>query len=535
MGKLFSLVRASMTEGMRIFTYHSRNKKNKNTVPLALAAIAFLSIFGYANALTAALKQSGNEHLILAIFVAATTLLTVVEGIYKSGSLLYSCKDNDLLMSLPLKKAQIVGLRIFKFYVFELLYNSLFLLPAIVAYIIHANNGVEFYLLAITGLITLPIIPVVLSAVIGSITTGISARFKKNGLVQAMLSLGFLFLTVLLAMQAGNLADNAEMAASTLGNTAMQAYYPARLFAELAKDFSAWKLLAFVAANLAIFTLGVVMLARFYTKIVSKVSAAGTVKSNSSELIYKKRSVLGALIKKEIRKYFNTPVLLTNTAFGMVIYLVAVVGISLKFGDLAAELIKAEAPFSLEQLRDFVPLVLMALVIFSSLLTFISATMISLEGKAFNILKTVPVAPITIFLGKIGAAMLLMVPVLVLGEIIMMCMLPFGLMDALLILMGIVIFPLATETLGIIIDLKYARFDAESESEVVKQSTGVMVASFVGLFATVATIAVTVALGIVLGQTLGMVIILVVYIILIAIMAGYLKGKGSERFRDLSA
>ena len=44
----------------------------------------------------------------ISIFIILVTILTFMEGIYKSQGILFDAKDNDLLFSLPIKKSQIL-------------------------------------------------------------------------------------------------------------------------------------------------------------------------------------------------------------------------------------------------------------------------------------------------------------------------------------------------------------------------------------------------------------------------------------------
>ena len=70
------------------------------------------------------------QYIVLSLFVFITSIMTLIEGVYKSGPLLFNCKDDQLLLSLPIKRSTIVFVRVFKFYIFELLFNSLFIIPS---------------------------------------------------------------------------------------------------------------------------------------------------------------------------------------------------------------------------------------------------------------------------------------------------------------------------------------------------------------------------------------------------------------------
>lgn len=139
MSKLFSLIKAGMSEGMQILPYRFKGEKSR-LVPTELAILVSIMIFMSAYGTTLMLAEDGMEKMILALYVLATMILTIMEGVYKSGDLLFNCKDNDLLLSMPIKKSTIVFVRILKFYVFEMLYNAIFLVPAVLAYAFNAED-----------------------------------------------------------------------------------------------------------------------------------------------------------------------------------------------------------------------------------------------------------------------------------------------------------------------------------------------------------------------------------------------------------
>ena len=114
--KTLSLLKAVLSEGMNILVYRTRSDKKRHFLPLILALVIFGTLFGSAYYLAADLREDGKQYIVLALFVLMTTVLTIMEGIYKSGSLLFNCRDNDLLLAMPIKKSTITFLRIFKFF-----------------------------------------------------------------------------------------------------------------------------------------------------------------------------------------------------------------------------------------------------------------------------------------------------------------------------------------------------------------------------------------------------------------------------------
>ena len=87
---------------------------------------------------------------------------------------------------MPIKKETIFFIRGLKFYIFELLYNSLFLLPVMVVYAFFSYPGFSYYIVSIVALLLLPIVPIVLSCLIGFIITYFSSMFKGKNFVQTI-------------------------------------------------------------------------------------------------------------------------------------------------------------------------------------------------------------------------------------------------------------------------------------------------------------------------------------------------------------
>lgn len=531
-----SLAKASMTEGMRLFSYHAKDEKSKKVLPVVLAGIAFLAIFSYAQTMTWSLREVGLQHAVLSVFIIFTAVMTLIEGVYKAGGLLFNCRDNDLLLALPLRKSEIVGLRVFKFYVFEVLCNALFLTPAILAYMLNTEWGVGFIVAAVMMIFVLPVIPIVLSCVIGAATTVLSSKFKKQNAAQTILTLIFLTAIIILSFKSGQLVEGFGDMAGTLNEKITELYYPARAVVNgMVLDFSIVECLKFLVINVAILGGLVAVMGKFYFRIVSRVNNGGVSTRKTRELKFVKHSPTGAIVRKELNRYFNTPVLVSNTCMGLILFVVAVIALAAKSEELIATLMTEDFPLATEEVYSYLPTANMVVVMFAGLMTFITTTMISLEGGAFNMLKTMPISGRRVIFAKVLTSLIIILPFLFVGDLIMFIKFRFGVFEMLMILIATVTVPLVTELVGIMIDLKYARFDAESDAEVVKQSTGVLISSFFGLGMTIVTISASVAMVIVFGQTVGMTATNAMFLIFAAGLFGKLWKDGERQYRKLAA
>lgn len=537
MSKFFSLLRATMSEGIQIFNYRAKTEKSKRIMPIVLAILTGIMMFLSADALMQTLKEKSAEITILPLFTLLTSIIIVTEGIYKSGDLLFHPKDNDLLLSMPIPRSTIVATKILKFYAFELFYCLIFLLPAIVVYAINVSITPLFYLIAPITLILTPIIPITLSCVIGLISSALSSRFKRRSFPQVFMSLLALFILAITVIFFSSNPDPNEYLASIAGSNLASAYYPAAAFASLVNNFNLLQLFLFIAINLIVLLITVFVIGHFYFKIITRLNVTKEFQSKTTNYKSKSHGQTFALIKKEIIKYFDTPVLLSNTAIGLVLFLVAIGAVCFKSDELVANLTSSTENFPLtpDEILSFLPSINFALVAFTSLMTFITATSISLEGKTFNLLKTLPISGKKVIISKVLAAMLLIVPITTLGSLALFIKFHFDLIDIMLILIAIVFIPLATELIGILIDLKYARFDAESDAVVVRQSPGVMVATFLGLGMVLATISLAFVVIFIAGQTTGLIMMDAIFVIISAFLLFIAITRGEERYTKLSA
>ena len=530
--KLKSLVRASMTEGMDIFNMRKGGKGAK----LAVAGGMFLAFFSWAVSMIIPLRAMGGEVAILAMAVALTSLITLIEGIYKSSNLIFNCRDDDMLLSLPLTRAQIVALRIFKFYIFEVIFNSLYLVPVMLAYGLFASPAWWYWPVSVAMVILLPVIPIAISCVVGAVIAALSSRSKRHNLMQILLAFAFMLLGVVFSFKARDWTRNIGDYAGGISAAINNVYYPARVYTELTLQFDLVKLMVFVLIHAAVMVVAVAFIAKIYFRVNSRMKTVATAaKRKKAVFASRVRRPFLALMKKELNRFFSTPVFVTNAGFGLILFLIGVGIICLKFNDLAPMFENQEAPITLDVVRGYLPLATFGLMAFCGMMTFMTAVMVSLEGRAINLAKTLPVSARKVLLAKVGASLVIVWPPILAGIVAMIVRFQFGIWESLLLIVAGIMLPLAVELFGILVNLKHAKFDAENDTEIVKQSTSIAIATFVGLGGSMVVIGVVVALTFAVGQTLALAVIDAVLVLLFGGLYLYFAKTCEEKFKALSA
>lgn len=538
MGKLTSLLMAIMSGGVQLFRYRGKTAQSRRVVPILLGTLIGLLMFSSTSAMVAGLNEDGlDSSVVLSIYTFLTAIIIVTEGVYKSGDLLFKPRDNDMLLAMPIRKSTIVAARIIKFYAFEMVYCLIFLLPAIIAYAINNEVGASYYLVAISMMLLVPVIPIAISCIVGLITSAISARFRRRTFLQVLVAFVIMLGFAVLVFAVGAIPDSNDSSMMVANAKVTEFYYPAATFASLTTKFSVQQYLIFVAINLLVAVMVVAVIGRFYFQIVSRLDTIKQKSVANAKYDFRRHSQFATIIRKELNRYFNTPVLLVNTAMGLVLFLVAVGVLCFKYDDIVGSLMSSieNFPLTSEEIYSYMPSVALGMVEFASLMTFITATAISLEGKAFNTLKTMPIGGVKVIMAKVFSAVLVIVPVTALGSIVMAIRFQFGILETILVLIAVLATPLVTELIGILIDLKYAKFNAESDAVVVKQSAGVMVATFLGLILVLFTISLLFMVVFLAGQMAGLVMMNAIFMIVALFLYFVVAMRGEEKYMKLSA
>ena len=482
MKKLFLLIKASMSEGMNVFAINikKQNTFSKFVLPFLIAFCLMGVMYSYSEMIMEQLAPVKMEFVLLTLFVIITSILTLVEGIYKSSSLLFNCKDDNLLLSLPISKRTILFIRVFKFYVFELLYNSIFLLPSMIVYAVYTKPSILYYLMSLIGLLLFPIIPILISCFFGTFITTIASRFKGKNMIQTIITVVLLLGIMYASYNLDNLVINIAKNASSINDFITKIYYPAGAYIELITNFNFLTLLKFIMINLGFLILIIIFIGKVYFNINSNVKSIKIGKKNTNFKI-KASSPTKAIIKKEFNRFVNSTVFITNAGFGLVLFIIGCIFIVLKFDSLNDLLKNNEIPITFENIKNFMPVILFGFVCFTSFMTSITSSMISFEGKSFSILKSLPISSYKIVKSKVLAALLIMIPCILLGDIVVFIKYKFNLISIILILIASILLPLISETIGIIVNLKYPKMDAKNDTEIVKQSMSSAISVFCGM------------------------------------------------------
>lgn len=443
---------------------------------LSMVIIAGAS-FSYSYALAMTFEQIGRMDLLLAIMMAATSLVGFFTTIYKAGDVLFGFKDYDLIMSLPIRTSHVVASRVIQLYVLNLFFSLIVMVPAGVVYAMKINPGELYYLYFLITLLFIPLVPIIAATIIGALISWVSSRFKGSRIINLVLTFA-----VIIAFMLGSFRMNGnEQLLMNLGtqlaDMIFKLYPLTAMYVDAVCSYQVDSLLLFIAISVLAFMLFTYVLGTQFKAIHTGLTTShASSKYQMREL--RTSSPFHALYKKELRRYMSSSLYILNTSIGMVFLLVISIVLLFVSSETLGQLL--EIPELSGYLSRLAPMIVSLFVVMSCT----AACSISLEGQNLWILKSSPVSKQTILLSKVAVNLTVTIPITVISCGMLMISLRTGWIESLLMLVIPITYACYSAMIGVLVNLKLPNLAWTSEVTAIKQSAAVivsMVISFISL------------------------------------------------------
>lgn len=264
-----------------------------------------------------------------------------------------------------------------------------------------------------------------------------------------------------------------------------------------------------------------------------------TTKRGNKKIEYREQTLkvsghIMAINKIELRRYWSNPSVIMNTSLGGIFAII--VGGYLLVAPSSASSLMAQISAILPGINAPAVLVAGVLSLTASLNT-LAAALISLEGKRLWVVRSMPINPRDILLGKLAISLEISALPALLGSILsIIAMFTGDITGAFIVLLLPQTFTLAICTFGLILNLHMPKFDWLSELQPVKQGIPTMLV----LFGTMALIFGLVMLyGFVLSSFLDIFafawLLIVIFAVLDFLFIYWLVTYGAKKFGALDA
>ncbi len=448
------------------------NKKKPKKV-YSLLSLFFIGmgalVFFYWYSIGKFLLMIDGIEVLPSIVMALTSIIVLVTTVNKVKGTIFGFRDYDLVMSLPIKESHIVVSRVLLLYGLNIAFTLLMMLPMMVAYGLLASPGLPFYIIAFVALWFIPLIPMIIASILGTIISYLASKFRYSNLVNVIISFAFLLAFMFLPLMLGDTGDELGQMIQELTKQVNSTYPLAQMYSNAVINYNMPSLIVFILISMLAFAVFSFVVGKLFKKINTLVTTSRQ-DSNYKLSEQVQMTPLKALYRKEIKRYFSSAIYVMNTSFGVVMLTIA--AIALIFVDLDKYL----GVGSLDMIKVYIPFIISFTVFLSST----TMSSISLEGKNLWIIKSIPVATKTIFLSKIGVNLTILGPV-ILDVIIIAIVLKFTLTQGIIILMTTILSMIFVSQFGLVINLAYPNLNWKAEVVPVKQSTAAFIAVFAGM------------------------------------------------------
>lgn len=426
--------------------------------------------------------EAGIGWMYFALFALISFGLCVLGTIFIAAGQLFGAKDNEALLSMPIKPSHILISRVLVLMTVEYLFSLILAVPALALWLWGGYGSALGVVCFVIGFILAPLMAMSLSLLLAWLLSIITTRLRFKNIITLVFSiaflLGYLYGYMYIQQYWGELVlRGAEIAGAF--RRAMPPFYAfgAGVAGASIREmliFAAWAILPFIAV--------IALLSARYLQILT--TNKGDVKVNYKEKTLKTSGAGLALTKKELAHYWSRPMVILNTSLGSVFMLVAAAALIIKQADILASI----QPFlALTDSASLAAMGAVALVVLGSTNN-LSASLISLEGKHLWIAKSIPVSPIKILLSKAYAYLLTSSIPCLAASLVMGYVAAENILDWLLLIVMPQTFLVFIAFAGLAINLSLPKLDWTNEVQVVKQSTSTMAGMF-GAMALVAGMA----------------------------------------------
>ena len=439
---------------------------------IVYSLVVFIGAIGYMFFdLGKILDQMGQTKILLSFVTIYSLSLSIIIVLFRASGSIFYYKDYDITAPLPIHPRTILWAKMTVLLIVLYASSFVFTLPILFSYFYWNGFSILGFLFYLIGFLFLPLVPVLVMSLISLFIAMITAKFRRSKIINIILMFVIFIGIFMVSFSFNDVETNPLTGQIDLFSGISNAYPPFEWFMNAVHDQHILSLLFLVGSNGILFFLFIYFIHGFVQRTNQR-GIRANIKKNGKAIIYQERSIMTALIQKEFKKFFSITLYAVNAGLGPVLLTVLSVA-SLFYTSQIEGFLGEMIGVGLD-----VELLIMGLVGFSVAMTYTPAISLSLEGKNFWIIKSLPVKPEIVMFSKILFNLLLIVPIAIVSILLFGFSLRIGIVNQLMLILLVITFGILISTLDAAINLWVPKFDFMNEVEVIKQSAGAMLAIF---------------------------------------------------------
>lgn len=471
--------------------------------------------------------KGGFTWLYFSLVAMMAIALCFMGSVFTTQTQIYDAKDNELLLSMPISPRYILASRMITLLGLNYIYELIVVIPALVVYCmfgkVTALSAVVFFI----GFLILPFLVMTLSCIIGWLVALITSRMRNKTIITMVLSLGFLAAYFYIYSQMSNYMQSIVAHMNDIAEAMKKAFFPIYHLGVAIQDVNWVSLLWFLAFAILPFALIYLLLSKSFIYMA-------TMKRGTARVVYKEKqlkvsSPKGALLRKELKRFTGSAMYMMNAALGVVFLVIGAIVLLIKRKALIETISETGIP------TEYLAPILVAGICAIAVMNFITAPSISLEGKNLWIAQSIPVKTLDVLMAKVDMHLVVCIPPVILASIVSIFVTNADILEAIMLLLLPILYTIFAALFGLVLNLKFPKFDWINETVAVKQS----ISGILAMFGSWAMLILPVVLYLVLFMKIMTVmtfmwVVSVVMALICLLLFEYIKHRGTKIFVSLT-
>jgi ABC-2 type transport system permease protein len=458
-----------MTFGELYFT-----KKSKMVLFAFIMVVVTAAIYGILSeilpAVAAPFHEQGLDWFYFALIMLMGVVSCVFTTLFSIVEQLFFSKDNQILLALPLRPAQILGARLISLLIFEYYITLIIAVPAGIVWGRMAEDSAVSLVLFFILMLAVPLLGLAVSCLIGwviALATARSGGSRKT--VTYLLSAVFLIAFYYVYFNMNDLLTGLALRGEAYASSLKSGFFLAYSFGAAVAYADLLQFCVFLAVSLIASGLVFALLAKNFIKITTMQHGAKKKRYVQREL--KVSGIAWGLVVKDLRRYSSNPYIWLNLLLGAVIL---VLGSALLI--FMPELLSTLLP----NLPEFIAPWLMVsyIIAFCCATMAVTASSISLEGRSLWLVRSLPIRTRTILYAKLRLHLLITYIPVIFASVVLGLLLEVSLVDIVLMMILPLSISLFMGLIGIVLNLAIPNFKWKSELQPIKQGISTMITLF---------------------------------------------------------
>jgi len=473
-----ALLKKQLLELIAPFCRERRTGKRRQGAALVAFGVLYIVLFGYmgfvfylmADALCAPFAAAGMSWFYFSIMGLMSIVMGVVGSVFTAYASLYTPKDNDALLSMPIPTRYILITRLLGVFFMGLVFEAMVMIPTTVAFFMNVKVSAVGIIFTLLIPFVLSLLILSLSCILGFFVALIATRVKSKNFITVAVSLlfivGYFFVYSKVYSLLGNLVADPTIVGDGVKNVLFLFYHMG-----LAAEGDVSSMLLFSGIIIGVMAVVFLILSRTFLSLATTNKGSGKYRSAA----IKSGSIRAALFKRELRRFTGSANYMLNCGMGSLMTLVVTVFVIIKGGDLAKSL-----PMIPGFGGDMIALICAGALCMISSMNTVTAPSVSLEGQSLWIIRSLPVATRDALVAKLTLHLVLALPPMVILGTVISVVFSLKAVSAVLVILTGVLSVCFLALLGLAMNLKMPNLSWTSELVPIKQSAPVAIVMFGG-------------------------------------------------------